>query len=199
MCLPWSLRKDGNKNMKQFISGKSMPAAKKEKRPARIRLWMLAGLMLAAGLLAVLPSVQQHADRKGLARQTPAPAATVSPSRPPEVQSARQIRETAYQKDLATLRELSADETVQEETRQQAARQIERMVAWHQMELGLEEMLFSAGFSPCMVLIQNDALTVAVSASEITAAESAVILSICLAHTEIAAENIRIMAGGLQS
>jgi hypothetical protein len=161
---------------------------------------MLVGLLLAAGLLAVLPSVrQQPADRKGAAQQTPAPAITVSPSRPPEAQSARQTREDGYQKDLSTLRALTEDEGIQEETRQQAARQIERMVAQHQMELGLEEMLTNAGFSPCMVLIQNDALTVAVSASEITAAESAVILSICLAHTEIAAENIRIMTGGLQS
>lgn len=185
--------------MKQLISEKNIPNVKKEKRPVGMRLWVLTGLMLAAGLLALLPSVrQQPADRKEAAQQTPAPSSVVSPSRPSEVQSARQIRENAYQKDLATLRELSADETIQEETRQQAARQIERMTAQHQMELGLEEMLTNAGFAPCMVLIQNDALTVAVSASQITAAESAVILSVCLAHTEIAAENIRIMTGGLQ-
>ena len=98
---------------------------------------------------------------------------------------------------MAKLQALTEDPALAEETRQQAARQMARMIDQHQLELGLEEALTNAGFAPCLVLMQNDALTVAVSASEVTAAQSAVILSICLAHTEVAAENIRIMPGGL--
>ena len=107
------------------------------------------------------------------------------------------LREIAYEKDLAKLEKLLENNALQEETRQQAASQLARMIDQHQLELGLEEALTNAGFAPCLVLMQNDALTVAVSASEVTAAQSAVILSICLAHTEVAAENIRIMPGGL--
>ena len=182
--------------VKQLKTEPVTATIRKEKRPGRIRLWVLGGLLMTAVILGCLPSMRPR-TATSCEEATPSPTPTVASTLQPEPLTARQTRENAYQKDLATLRELSVDESIQEETRQQAARQIERMVQQHQTELGLEELLSNAGFAPCMVLIQNDALTVAVSASEITAADSAVVLSICLAHTEIAAENIRIMTGGV--
>ena len=95
------------------------------------------------------------------------------------------------------LRNMMQDENVQQEVRQQAGLQIERMIAEHQTELGLEEALISAGFGPCMVLMQNDALTVMVSAPELSGAQSAAILSVCVAHTEVSLDNIRVMPGSL--
>ena len=67
-------------------------------------------------------------------------------------------------------------------------------MADHQSELGLEETLNQAGYSPCVVLLQNGALTVIVASSDMTAETSAAILSLCAAHTDIGVENIRIMA-----
>ena len=172
---------------------------KPEKTHSRVRLCVLAVLLAAAAFLAFWPKgIGDGANHGKHAAASPAPAATPVPTLPPESLTARQTREAAYEKDLAKLEQLSGDESLQEETRQQAARQMTRMIQQHQLELGLEEALINAGFAPCLVLMQNDALTVAVSASEVTAAQSAVILSICLAHTEVAAENIRIMPGGVQ-
>ena len=161
---------------------------------SRLRLCILAVLLVAAALLAFWPGDKQMQVNEP---QATAPAVTPAPTLPPESLSARQVREAAYEKDLAKLQTLTEDPALAEETRQQAARQMARMIDQHQLELGLEEALTNAGFAPCLVLMQIDALTVAVSASEVTAAQSAVILSICLAHTEVAAENIRIMPGGL--
>ena len=80
------------------------------------------------------------------------------------------------------------------ETRAQAAGRLDRLVADHQSELGLEEALNQAGYSSCAVLLQNGALTVIVASSDMTAEASAAILSLCAAHTDIGVENIRIMA-----
>ena len=169
----------------------------KEQSGSRLRLCILSVLLAAAALLAFWPREWGgDAARGNHSEATPMPVVTAVPTLQPESLTARQTREAAYEKDLAKLEALSGDETLQEETRQQAARQMTRMIEQHQLELGLEEALINAGFAPCLVLMQNDALTVAVSASEVTAAQSAVILSICLAHTEVAAENIRIMPGG---
>lgn len=115
----------------------------------------------------------------------------------PEPQTARQRRETAYEKDLAAVQALVQQSALPEETRRQAAEQAAQMIREHQMELGLETALTKAGYAPCFVLMQNDALTIAVSASEITAAQSAAILSLCLEHADVASENIRIMPGAL--
>ena len=159
------------------------------------RICLLVMLLLAAALLAFRPGnwPTVSGDASIGTAPDPAPAPTLAP----ESLTARQTREAAYEKDLAKLEKLLENNALQEETRQQAASQLARMIDQHQLELGLEEALTNAGFAPCLVLMQNDALTVAVSASEVTAAQSAVILSICLAHTEVAAENIRIMPGGL--
>lgn len=161
----------------------------------RGRLWLLAALLLAAGGLCWV-------RWGGLPKASPgpegnAPAMTAAPILPPQALTARQQREAAYEKDLAAVQALVQQKDLREDTRQQAAAQAAQMIRQHQMELGLEEALVHAGFAPCLVLMQNDALTIAVSASEVTKAESAVILSVCLEHTEIAAENIRIMPGAL--
>lgn len=165
-----------------------------KEKPKRgwLRLAVLAALLASAVYLAgagALPAPGADAP--------PAPAQTeaAQPVDTPAPLTPRQQREAAYEKDLAAIRQLMAQEDLREETRQQAAAQTAQMVAWHQTELGLEEALFNAGFQPCLVLVQNNALTVAVSAPELTAAQSGVILSICLAHSDVAAENIRIMPG----
>lgn len=169
---------------------------KKGKGNSRLRLAVLCALLAAAAVMILWPHLGNRAAVDGR-KPAPSPAATPVPTLAPESLTARQAREVAYEKDMAKLQALLQDEAAGEETRQQASLQITRMVEQHQMELGVEEALTNAGFAPCLVLMQNDALTVAVSASEVTAAQSAVILSICLAHTEVAAENIRIMPGAL--
>lgn len=160
-----------------------------------VRLWLLAALLVAAAVLGWLRwGGQQPAS--SLPEGTAA-VPTETPSLPSPALTARQQREAAYEKDLAAVQALVQQEMLREETRQQAAAQAAQMILQHQTELGLEEALVHAGFAPCLVLMQNDALTIAVSASEVTAAQSAVILSICLEHTEVASENIRIMPGAL--
>lgn len=163
------------------------------KKKSRGRGWLLMLLLAAAVVLGWLRWGSMPVTR---------PAETVQPVQtpavlPPQALTARQQREAAYEKDLAAVQALVGQQDLREETRQQAAAQAAQMIRQHQMELGLEEVLVNAGFAPCLVLMQNDALTIAVSAPEVTAAQSAVILSICLEHTEVASENIRIMPGAL--
>ncbi|MBE5815963.1 MAG: SpoIIIAH-like family protein [Clostridiales bacterium] len=166
-----------------------------EKKRGAHRLWLLAVLLAAGGLLLWLRLGQPSGGvpQPGTSAQPP----QVQPTPPPQALTARQQREAAYEKDLAAVQALVMQTELREETRQQAAAQAAEMIRQHQLELGLEQALVSAGFAPCLVLMQNDALTVAVSASEVTAAESAVILSVCLEHTDVASENIRIMPGVL--
>ena len=184
--------------MKTIKENNDLFLSTKEKGTSRVRLVVLCTLLAVAAVMLVWPYVCGHGTMEREAKDSgQPPAATPVPTLAPESLSARQMREAAYEKDMAKLQALLQDETMKEETRQQASLQITKMVEQHQMELGVEEALTNAGFAPCLVLMQNDALTVAVNASEVTAAQSAVILSICLAHTRVAAENIRIMPGGV--
>jgi hypothetical protein len=114
---------------------------------------------------------------------------------PPGGQESRVTRETAYDKDVSTLTLLSQNESVAPQTREDAAKQLSKMVEEHQTEVAIEDALIAAGFSPRLTLLQNGALTVMVEATELTSTESATILSLCAAHVDVGLENIRIMLG----
>ncbi len=170
---------------------KAPPEGRAKKRTFTwLRRGLLAALIAAAAALAWLrlpapaPSDAPEPDASLSAGQTPAPAAAQE----------RTARETAYDKDVAALTALLDSGAADEETRAQAAARLDQLVADHQSELGLEETLNQAGYSPCVVLLQNGALTVIVASSDMTAETSAAILSLCAAHTDIGVENIRIMA-----
>ena len=155
-----------------------------------IRRGLLGALIAAAAALVWLrlpaptPPKTPEPSVSLSASQTPAPAAAQE----------RTAREAAYDKDVAALTALLDSGAADEETRAQAAERLDRLVADHQSELGLEEALNRAGYSPCVVLLQNGALTVIVASADMTAEASAAILSLCIAHTDIGVENIRIMA-----
>ena len=162
---------------------KAPPEGRAKKRTFTwLRRGLLAALIAAAAALAWLrlpapaPSDAPEPDASLSAGQTPAPAAAQE----------RTARETAYDKDVAALTALLDSGAADEETRAQAAARLDQLVADHQSELGLEETLNQAGYSPCVVLLQNGALTVIVASSDMTAEGTA--------HTDIGVENIRIMA-----
>ena len=148
-----------------------------------VRLVLLAVLMLAAGWM-----MWRHISPLS----APVPSPTPSPV-PMQSADERQLREKAYEEDLAALEKLLASGAADEATQAQAAQRMERMIADHQSELALEEALQQAGFSPVLVLMQNGALTVIVSTPSIQQEHSASILNLCTAHTDLPAENIRIM------
>lgn len=172
---------------------KTPPEGRAKKRTATwLRRGLLAALIAAAAALAWLrlPALMPS----DALPDAPEPSASLSQTPTPAVTQERTAREAAYDKDVAALTALLDSGAADEDTRAQAAARLDQLVADHQSELGLEEALNQAGFSPCVVLLQNGALTVIVASSDMTAETSAAILSLCAAHTDIGVENIRIMA-----
>ncbi|MDD3336501.1 MAG: SpoIIIAH-like family protein [Eubacteriales bacterium] len=165
--------------------------ASKRDRRGWARIGLLLALLVAAGILLWqnMPTTQEAQLAPTATQESITPQATATPA------PGRTVREAAYDKDVAALEKLIAEEKTEESVRNQAAEQLGRLIENHQIELGVEEALTKAGFDPCMVLVQNDAMTVAVGAQELTAAQSGAILSVCAAHSNIALENIRIMTG----
>ena len=100
-----------------------------------------------------------------------------------------------WQKDAAALQALTENDQLQQAVRDQAAEQLARMVQNHQTELAIEEALQKAGYLPALVIMQNDSLTINVGARELSGPDSMTILSICVAHSDVPSENIRIMNG----
>lgn len=207
----------GQGKTEAVIQGSAAPEIKaknaKEKTKSPLGFWLraiaLAVLLLLAGALLWAGSFQGLVEKLGLGinpqrtglqglleggRSLLGTASTPTPQ-PQDLGAQRTLREIAYEEDRASLSALSQNPEVTEKTREDAAAQLVLMIASHQSELGIEEALKAAGFDPCLVLLQSGALTVMVRAPSLTNAQSATILSLCAAHTQLGVENIRIMTG----
>ena len=146
------------------------------------RRGILAALLITAGTMIWM----QRATVAPLEPVvSPAPASTVR-------KDERSLREIAYAKDLAALETLLQSGAADPDTQAQAAQRLTRMTAEHQCELALEEALHQAGYLPLLVLCQNGAVTVMVQES-LSSEAGAAVLSLCVAHAQVAAENVRIM------
>lgn len=159
-----------------------------QKAPRSRGAWLRLGTLLFLILLSCA-LVYQHRFNRSSAVQSPTPAPSVV-----DVQAERSLRETAYDKDIASLERLLESGAADADTQSQAAQRMERMISEHQSELAVEEALHQAGLEPVLVLVQNGALTVMVADALMEAESSASILNLCVSHTDISAENIRIMA-----
>lgn len=158
---------------------------KKQKNPAVSR-WLRRGILLALLCAAgVMLWMRQEMPEGEEPIPTPQPAQVHKPSE-------RDIREAAYDKDIAALEKLLQSGAADAQTQTQAAQRMERMVEEHQCETAIEEALKRAGHAPVLVLCQNGALTVMVQA-ELSAEASAEVLGLCVAHADVAVENVRIM------
>lgn len=163
-----------------------MPIKKEITKKPAWRAWLRRGMLAALALTAAALLMQKEE-----APPVPAPAAT--PSQAP-AQEERTRREAAYDKDIAALEALLQSGAADADTQAQAARRLDALVGEHQAEAAIEEALIKAGFEPCLALMSGGALTVMLDAAHMNAQASAAILALCTAHTDLAAENIRIMA-----
>jgi len=155
---------------------------RQQNSPAR-GAWLRRGILMALILTAAALTLQTAKDPQPVPQTTPLP--TTAPA------DERTRREAAYEADLTALQALvdKGDENI----RMQAAQQLARMTQEHQQELGLEEAIAQAGLPVRAVLVQNGAITVIVPSGTLTQQTSAIMLSLCAAHTDAALENIRIM------
>ena len=158
---------------------------KEKKKIPAWRAWLRWG-MLAVLLVAIGVMARCYETAEPVEIAAPAPLQTQQPDE-------RSLREAAYDKDIQALENLLQSGAADADTQQAAAARLERMIADHQSELAVEEALNKAGYSTALVLLQNNALTVLLSAHTISAEAGAAILNLCTAHTDIPPENIRIM------
>ena len=115
------------------------------------------------------------------------PAATAQQDR-------RTRQEQAYEQDVAALQALLETGAADEATQELAAQNLAELIRQHQHEIGLEAALQEAGFAAAVVIVQNNAVTVMIPQDRLNEDASAQILALCVAHTEVGAENVRVMA-----
>ena len=159
----------------------NLTKTKPQTKRAPWRTLLIAALLLAALALWLWPKPE-------------APQAPAESTQPPFDQELSD-RETAYTKDVEALRAIAENELCDEQTRNDAAARLTRLVTAHRTEQSIGEALRKAGFSPSLTLCENGALTIMLAQEKLTDEESARLLGLCAAHTDLSLENIRVMTG----
>lgn len=103
-------------------------------------------------------------------------------------------RDAAYQADVAALTALVNQSDLDSRTREEAAQQLQALVADHTGVSALEEALASTSLWPCAAVISSGSLTL-ITSTQLTESDTALVLTLAQAHTGIAPEQVRILQG----
>lgn len=105
----------------------------------------------------------------------------------------RLSRDSAYSRDMAALETLISAEDTDRTARQNAAEALQSFVALHQAQLALEGALLSSELAPCCAVVTAGCVTIVTEKQEITAQDTALVLTLAQVHTGIPASGVRIM------
>ena len=102
-------------------------------------------------------------------------------------------RKEARDEAIEVLKLVTEDESATEEARAEASEKISKIAVDIQNEANIESLVKAKGFSECVAVISDDAVSVIVSAESLTAAEAAQILTIVYETTGITPSKISII------
>lgn len=161
-----------------------MKEAKKKADAGRwMRMVVLAALVMVAMIMWRSLGKQENT-------QPSAPTATQMPA---AQKNEREKRENAFEKNTAALQALLESGAADQATQEMAAQKLAMLIEEHHNEIGLENALREAGYEDAVVIVQNKAVTVMLSEELLNEENSTRILTLCVAHCGVGAENVRIM------
>lgn len=105
----------------------------------------------------------------------------------------RAKREETTLSDIAALEKLCAQENLSQSTREDAAQQLQRMIAAREAQLALEGALTQSGISPCVAVVGEGSVTVVTNKADLSDGESALVLTLAQAHTGVAPSGVRVV------
>lgn len=105
----------------------------------------------------------------------------------------RSEREQERKQDRASLEKLIDSAAVEEQTRQDAAEALTRLVEWNQQELALEGALTKTRLTPCIAVRSEGAVTIVTEKAELSEGESALLLTLCETHAGVPPEGVKVI------
>ena len=104
-----------------------------------------------------------------------------------------QERNQGMLEDIASLEALCAQTTLDERTRDDAAALLTSIIASRRAQDAIEGALSASSLYPCTVVVQDNAVTVVTAKKTITEKDTALVLTLADAHTNVSPENVRIL------
>ena len=102
-------------------------------------------------------------------------------------------RQRVRDEAMETLRQVADSPDAMQETKNQALKSIEDMVAEMNSEVNIETLVKAKGFEECVAVISDEKCSIIVKSEGLTAEQVAQILDIAISESKLAADDIKIL------
>ena len=85
------------------------------------------------------------------------------------------------------------------QTLEDVAAALQRLVTWNEEELALEGALTKSRISPCLAVRSEGMVTVVTEKESLSEGESALLLTLCEAHTGVSPEGVKVICTGSET
>ena len=145
-------------------------------------------------LLGATLAVSSTANQERLRASSPTveiPVMAVAALSP--LEAYRQQRDADTLTDIAALERLVAQATLDAQTRDAAAEQLQAIIDARQAQSALEGALISSSLAPCVAVVAHEAVTIVTEKSTVTDRDTAMVLALVAAHIGVQPQNVRII------
>lgn len=105
----------------------------------------------------------------------------------------RQAREEAMLADMAALQALCDQEKLDDQTRQDAADRLQRIVEQHQAQLAIESALLTSSLAPCTAVVRTGSVTIVTDRADVTQEESALVIAVAKEYAGVSAPGVQVI------
>lgn len=105
----------------------------------------------------------------------------------------RQQRDEDTQSDMDALEILCGQELLDTQTREDAALRLQSIIRNRQAQSALEGALLNSSLYPCVAVVSEDSVTIVTEKSTVTDQDTALVLTLAAAHTNVKPEQVRII------
>ncbi len=146
------------------------------------------------GLLVTTLAVSGYANQEeGKTASVDIPVTEVFSQPLSALESFRQQRDQSALADIAALEKLCSQNTLDEQTRGEAAAQLQSIIDERQAQTALEGALAGSSLYPCVAVVQNGNVTIVTEKSAVSDKDSALVLTLAAAHAGASPEDVRIV------
>ncbi|MBQ8201836.1 MAG: SpoIIIAH-like family protein [Clostridia bacterium] len=110
-----------------------------------------------------------------------------------KLEAYRQQRDNATLADIAALQALCEQTTLEKQTREDAAQQLQDIISQRQAQLDLEGALLESDLSPCVAVVSSQSVTIVTEKASLTDRDSALVMTLAAAHTSVSPANVQII------
>lgn len=151
---------------------------------------------LLFAMLLVTMAASYFAQQKRLTEETTTvslPIEQVETLPTSKLEEFRQKREETLLADMAALQALCDQEKLDDQTRQDAANQLQSLVSVREKQLALEGALTESGVYPCVAVVSDGSVTIVTEKSDLSSGESALVMTLAKAHADVAPSGVRVI------